>query len=54
MDQRELQMLLDEFDRLERECDTPEKARAQLHREGILDANGNLAPIYRPSEEYAR
>jgi hypothetical protein len=42
----DLKMLTDYFDRLRIECNTPEKATAQLQKEGILDENGDLRARY--------
>lgn len=47
MSDEDLAMLTAEFERLVRECDTPAKATAQLQREGLLDEDGQLAPMYR-------
>jgi hypothetical protein len=46
MSEADLQMLIAEFERQLRECDTPEKAIAQLQKEGLLDANGKLPAEY--------
>ncbi len=46
MSESDLKMLMAEFERLDRECDTPEKAVAQLQKEGLLDANGKLPAEY--------
>ena len=46
MSEDDLQMLIAAFERLARECDTPEKATAQLQSEGLLDANGKLPARY--------
>jgi hypothetical protein len=46
MSEADFEMLMAEFDRLRRECDTPEKATAQLQKEGLLDANGKLPARY--------
>lgn len=46
MSEADLKMLIEAFDRLDRECDTPEKARAQLQKEGLLDANGEVPAMY--------
>ncbi len=40
-------MLIEEFARLRRECNTKEKAIAQLQSEGLLDENGETAAMYR-------
>jgi hypothetical protein len=51
MSEADFQMVMGEIDRLRRECDTPEKVRAQLQREGLLDENGELPEMYRiPAE----
>lgn len=47
MSEQDLAMLTAEFERLVRECDTPAKATAQLQREGLLDENGQIPPMYR-------
>jgi hypothetical protein len=46
MSESDLQMLLAEFERIDRECDTPEKATRQLQSEGLLDENGQLPARY--------
>jgi hypothetical protein len=46
MSEADLKMLMAAFERLDRECDTPEKARRQLQSEGLLDANGKLPAEY--------
>jgi hypothetical protein len=43
----DLKMLIEEFARLRRECNTKEKAIAQLQSEGLLDENGETAAMYR-------
>jgi hypothetical protein len=54
MSEADFKMLSEAFDRLRRECDTPEKAMAQLQSEGLLDAEGRTAPMYRdPIEDVA-
>lgn len=47
MSESDLKMLRDHFERLRQQCDTPEKAVAQLKQEGLLDENGQTAPRYR-------
>jgi len=51
MSDADFQMLVREFERQIRECDTPEKARAQLQSEGLLDADGRTAAKYRVPED---
>ncbi len=51
MSEEDLKMMKEYFAKLRRECNTPEKATAQLQSEGILDENGELAPMYRPPVE---
>ncbi len=52
MSEADLKMLTEYFERLGRECDTREKAIAQLQKEGLLDENGETAALYRvPAEE---
>jgi hypothetical protein len=46
MTEADLKMLTDYFDRLRIECNTPEKARAQLQKEGLLDEDGLLPARY--------
>lgn len=46
MSEADLKMLKDHFEHLRLECDTPEKAAAQLQSEGLLDENGHTAPRY--------
>jgi hypothetical protein len=46
MSESDLQILIAAVDRLDRECDTPEKATRQLQSEGLLDANGKLPAEY--------
>ncbi|MBS1813607.1 MAG: hypothetical protein JSS87_01895 [Acidobacteria bacterium] len=50
MSENDLRMLMEQFDRLRVECDTPEKASAQLQKEGLLDEKGQIATPYRESE----
>lgn len=47
MSEADLKMVLEEFERLDRECNTREKAIAQLKKEGLLDENGETAAMYR-------
>jgi hypothetical protein len=47
MNEEDLKMLAEHFERLLIECDTPEKAIAQLQKEGLLDENGEIAAPYR-------
>ncbi len=47
MSEADLNLLKAHFDRLRRECDTREKAIAQLQREGLLDENGKTSALYR-------
>lgn len=47
MSESDLRMLAAQFERLEAECDTPEKATRQLQLEGLLDSQGRLAETYR-------
>ena len=51
MSETTFQMLMAELERVEREYDTPEKARALLQEEGLLDENGKTAAIYSAHEE---
>ena len=51
MSESDYKMLVEQFERLRRQCDTPEKAREQLQSEGLLDATGRIAELYRASEE---
>ncbi|HZY62171.1 MAG TPA: hypothetical protein VFE38_06550 [Edaphobacter sp.] len=54
MSEADYEMLTEQFDRLRRECDTPEKATEQLKREGLLDSTGRTAELYRdPIEDAA-
>jgi hypothetical protein len=46
MSESDLKMLIAEFDRVDLECDTPEKAMRQLQSEGLLDENGELPARY--------
>lgn len=48
MSEQHFRMLMEQLDRVARECDTPEKAIAQLQSEGLLDENGRTAALYRP------
>ena len=50
MSDKDLQQLFDILDRLEREIQTPEQARAHLFSLGMIDENGDLAPQYRSAE----
>jgi len=47
MSESDLKLLESQFERLQIECDTPAKATAQLQSEGLLDANGHTAELYR-------
>ena len=47
MSEEDLKRLEARFERLRIECDTPEKAIAQLQKEGLLDENGEIAAPYR-------
>lgn len=47
MSESDLKKLLAHFEKSRRENDTPEKARALLQEEGILDASGKLAKEFR-------
>jgi len=47
MSEADYKMLVEEFARIRRECDTREKAIALLQSEGILDASGEYADPYR-------
>ncbi len=47
MSEADFKMLVAGFERLRQECDTPEKATAQLLKEGLIDEDGRLAAIYR-------
>ena len=38
------EMLSEAFDRIDRECDTEDKAQAQMRSEGLLDVEGEAAP----------
>jgi hypothetical protein len=49
MSEADLKKLLDHFEKSRVENDTPEKARALLQKEGILDASGKLAEPFRES-----
>lgn len=51
MSESEFEMLSGAFDRIDRECDTEDKARAQMRDEGFLDAEGQAAPQYREPVE---
>jgi hypothetical protein len=51
MSEEVFQMLVRAFERQRRECDTPEKARALLQSEGLLDADGRTAAKYRAPED---
>ena len=53
MSEADYKMLAEQFDRLRRECDTPEKATKQLMDEGLLDSTGRTAELYRDSIEDA-
>ncbi len=54
MSESDFEMLSEAFDRLDRECDTQDKARAQMRDEGFLDAEGQTSPQYRePVEDRA-
>jgi hypothetical protein len=46
MSEDDFKMLMAEFERIDRECDTPEKAMRQLQSEGLLDENGELPARY--------
>ena len=46
MSEATYQMLIDALERDVRECDTPEKARALLQSEGLVDAEGYMTPMY--------
>lgn len=47
MSESDLKMLKAHFEWLRQECNTREKAIAQLQREGLLDENGHTAAAYR-------
>lgn len=47
MSESDYKMLAEEFAQLRRDCDTPQKAIAQLQSEGLLDENGRTAAPYR-------
>jgi len=47
MSESDLKKLLVHFEKSRIENDTPEKARALLQEEGILDASGKLAEVFR-------
>jgi hypothetical protein len=47
MSESDLKKLLAHFEKSRMENDTPEKARALLQKEGILDASGKLAKAFR-------
>jgi hypothetical protein len=49
MSEQHLKLLLAHFEKLQHDCDTPEKAVAQLRSEGLLDETGATAPLYRDS-----
>jgi hypothetical protein len=53
MSESDLKMLKAHFERLRRECNTREKAIAQLQSEGLVDENGQTAALYRDSAEEA-
>jgi hypothetical protein len=53
MSPEDLKMMIEYFDKLRIECNTPEKARAQLQLEGILDENGEYTERYRMPDEAA-
>ncbi len=54
MSEADFQMILAEAERLMRECNTPEKAKAQLQQEGLLDENGEIAALYRSAQVAVR
>lgn len=47
MSEADFKMLEAQFERLRLECDTPQKAVAQLQKEGLLDENGQIPAQYR-------
>ena len=47
MNESAFEMLSEAFDRLDRECDTQDKALAQMQHEGLLDEEGQTSPQYR-------
>jgi hypothetical protein len=46
MSESDLKMMKAYFEKLRQECNTPEKALAQLQKEGLVDQDGNPAPMY--------
>ena len=53
MSEEDLKMITDYIEKLRVECNTPEKAIAQLQSEGLLDENGELPERYRVPAEVA-
>ncbi len=51
MSEHKLKLLAAHFERLRNDCDTREKAEAQLRSEGLLDQSGHTAPLYRDSSQ---
>jgi hypothetical protein len=47
MTEADYKMVIEEIERLRLECDTPDKAKDQLRSEGLLDATGKTADLYR-------
>jgi hypothetical protein len=50
MSESDFRKLIGQFDRLETECDTPEKATAQLQKEGLVDEAGRTAQPFRDAQ----
>jgi hypothetical protein len=50
MSESDFKKLMDQFHRLETECNTPEKATAQLQKEGLVDETGRIAPPFRDAQ----
>jgi hypothetical protein len=51
MSEQDLKLLTAHFEQLRRDCDTPQKAIAQLQSEGLLDECGQTASLYREAVE---
>ncbi|HEX9201519.1 MAG TPA: hypothetical protein VF865_18320 [Acidobacteriaceae bacterium] len=47
MSQADFEKLMAEFDRIDRECDTPAKSKELFQKAGIVDANGEYAAPFR-------
>jgi hypothetical protein len=46
MSELQLKMLLEHFEKINRECDTPAKALSQLRDEGLVDEDGRTSALY--------